>query len=616
MAFGLRVTRDGGEPPGVARATARAAMFMLAVNLGAVLFGWTGQSLGASVPVVSLLAIVGYLAAWFALFGPARRVNGYLAFHDRWTRTRVGLARHRTAVATGSPQSTAGPSRVIGGRIGPFGLVESAYPVPDGVRLGLDERLRRHVWIRMVAPGAPPMSAERRDLARPTRLRWLGGKRGPADADNWDAYEAPDGEPFSDVCKARQMWGAVRGWLSQLSEELDAAALDGTGGERRITDFWVTRSQELKVLDFGDVAARGAREEQERSLVLRLAVMALEGRSDQSPEPGMPGVPLPLRARECLADLLAGRLAGAARSERLRDLVNQPTSVTRAQRTGPLLTIGAPLLFLATILAVLGVMLAGALPSVGVSGVHEATHHAARVMMAGALTPEVADLSLDLALLTHRLEAIDAGRTTAYANERRDLEIVIAGRFDDLSRNPRPERNPILNARLLALVERVAKETGRPDDAGLREADQRLLSLLAAPERFGVRRPPRYSTMFAVVMAWSWSMVGAIAALTALFFSGGLMFKLAGVGLVTSSGAPASRARCLGRALIAWSPVFAAGALLWAVQAWASQADPGWLVYAVLATCLGAFLTGAAAALRSPGRGWQDRLAGTHLVPR
>jgi hypothetical protein len=91
---------------------------------------------------------------------------------------------------------------------------------------GYDEVLRRRVWIFRQEAGTEPLSDARRDIARPSRLRWIGGERSATK--NWDAFEAPQGRPLTSVGLQSQPWSAVRHWMSDLAMELDAASKDGT----------------------------------------------------------------------------------------------------------------------------------------------------------------------------------------------------------------------------------------------------------------------------------------------------------------------------------------------------------------------------------------------------
>jgi hypothetical protein len=100
----------------------------------------------------------------------------------------------------------------------------------------------------------------------------------------------------------------------------------------------------------------------------------------------------------------------------------------------------------------------------------------------------------------------------------------------------------------------------------------------------------------------------------AFLFRGGLSLRLAGLALVRSDGRDARRLQCLWRAMIVWLPVVALLlAAVW-VDLWfpARGFVCSWLQVLTLLLLLGYV----AVALRFPGRGPHDYLAGTFLVPR
>ena len=114
-------------------------------------------------------------------------------------------------------------------RVGPY-AVHTMVGETGGGRLfiGIDPILRRHVWIHEVPPGTPPVEATRRDVSRPGRLYWLAGRRSATE--NWDAFEAPRGEPFL-TAPPTSDWRQVHRALSSLATELDASAQrSGTHG--------------------------------------------------------------------------------------------------------------------------------------------------------------------------------------------------------------------------------------------------------------------------------------------------------------------------------------------------------------------------------------------------
>ena len=106
----------------------------------------------------------------------------------------------------------------------------------------------------------------------------------------------------------------------------------------------------------------------------------------------------------------------------------------------------------------------------------------------------------------------------------------------------------------------------------------------------------------------------------AWLFRGGLFLRTFGVEVVTRIGAPASRLRTLWRGLLAWSPVIIAFVLLvpnpFSAE-WYLRIRDAREVAFVIGVCAAAiFVVGAVWAVMYPERGLQDRVAGTHLVPR
>ena len=102
--------------------------------------------------------------------------------------------------------------------------------------------------------------------------------------------------------------------------------------------------------------------------------------------------------------------------------------------------------------------------------------------------------------------------------------------------------------------------------------------------------------------------VGFPALVAALLFRGGLVLLIAGVTYAKKDGARASRLRLFWRAILAWWPVPLVFSM--AVLALATN----WLWAPWLALAFFGLLAAVSVAL--PGRGLQDRLAGTWPVPR
>ena len=63
-------------------------------------------------------------------------------------------------------------------------------------------------------------------MSRPGRVRWLAGTRSAQGS--WDAYEAPSGLRLTQLAPESKPWSAVRHWLADLTQEIEAAIEDGT----------------------------------------------------------------------------------------------------------------------------------------------------------------------------------------------------------------------------------------------------------------------------------------------------------------------------------------------------------------------------------------------------
>jgi hypothetical protein len=130
---------------------------------------------------------------------------------------------------------------------------------PDGVMnlIFTDEELRQ-------TTSAGRKSAE--GLDRPTRLRWLAGSQSVSEA--WDAYEAVNGMPLSDV--TGQEWSVVREWLHDLTDEIHSGSSTsavplsvdhvwiGLDGRVRLLDWPAAKSREQRLWKWVDGLERRA----------------------------------------------------------------------------------------------------------------------------------------------------------------------------------------------------------------------------------------------------------------------------------------------------------------------------------------------------------------------
>lgn len=334
---GLRVIRKDRDRPGILRALGRVLIFLGPVNLYPLVFGLPST-------IMSYFLWMGLCPLWFLmLLITIRKHNGFAMLHDLLTGTRVVQRsscpiRSPLSVATETLPSDAAKLPMIG----PYQVLEKLDSA-DGREwlVGYDVRLLRKVWIRKMKPDDPPVSSGLRNIGRRGRLRWLNGKRLPAES--WDAYEAVLGQPLVNLVRYRQSWERVRFWLVDLAEELQAAQADGSLPETlSLARVWITADNHAKLLDF---IPPGLTQNQESGLrhtdlmattpqdfLRQVAAAALEGRPVSVKNTQTPfAFPLAMHARRFL-DALSNTTALADIILQLKQLLAKTAVVSRMRR--------------------------------------------------------------------------------------------------------------------------------------------------------------------------------------------------------------------------------------------------------------------------------------------
>jgi hypothetical protein len=226
-----------------------------------------------------------------------------------------------------------------------------------------------------------------------------------------------------------------------------------------------------------------------------------------------------------------------------------------------------------------------------------------------------------------------------------------------------PDRGAVISVPAHARRFLDALSQAQPDERTAWRLVEELREFEDAPA--GLERPKRLRQLvYTWVLAWTWGAILVVAALPnegwrglnvvsipvlpfavlaiigAFAVSGGPAMWLAGMTLHDRRGQPAGRLRSGWRAILAWSPLLAQAlpALIpaiathlpgvnapanWAYalgmvigNAWYRSSNaPGVVAFTGVLLLL-IFAAGVVAAVRRPDRGWQDRLAGTHIVPR
>lgn len=583
---GLRVMGPDRNVPGLARAFARAALFYGAPYL--VVLVMSGFDPGRFLDPGAFPQLLGLGSAFYIaqglLFCTVRRHNGFAAAHDLATGTRVVQKAARGArvplvqddACAMAPEAlpTVGPYHVLGA------LTASG---PGDWRVGYDARLLRKVWLHVVPPGTPPVDDRLKAIGRVGRLRWISGRR--SEAENWDAYEAPGGKPLTALIGAPQPWGHVRYWLLDLANEIATAEKDGTlppvlGLDR----IWITGDGRAKLLDLQAPGSEASVAVPPSAFLDCVARAALGGGADLR-------VPIPLHARRFLEAMPALPSAEAVVGN-LKPLLHHVASVTRRRRAA----LVAGCLVLPILLTVFGLFL------------DRVMEHLWRTQ------PEISEMA---ELLNHRRVARMRLLPKSEASvDDRSLEIYIASHYRHAITNPAIWQSFYAN-RMITGTDRLFCEQSvvahpEPTAEEIAAAKVAAQQVLRSPERRAeeakIRREPWFPLACGVSVHYFLVAIPAVVA--AAVFRSGLAMLVCGVAVVRSDGLPASRLRAFCRSLIAWGP-FLVFPFLWMGIA-AKGGDPSVSGYALAAGV--AALSAVSVALR--GRGLQDRIAGTCLVPR
>jgi len=606
--FGLRVDRTDGQRPGMPRAFVRAIIYQTPNLIGIVpmlsvgVDRWSQYMIGH--PVFALaIAVADYLVLAL-LFSTARRRNGFAAIQDLVTDTRVvRIQTHALRETSHLPDlAIRQPSR-HGRAIGPYEIAGTLGSSADGELLvGRDPRLGRQVWVHVFPPGAPAVSAVLRNLGRPGRLRWLSGRRTETEA--WDAYEAFGGIPLAAMDRP-QPWVVVRRWLHDLAVEIQAGLGDGSlaAVPLDLNRVWVTPDGHARLTDFPapnttDSAGPDVRASLASAQAL-LAGTAVKGLSGRTAADGGSLPVLPLSARQLLDTLARRELKSAAEMvSRTALQVAHPDRVVPWRRAA---SIAACALFVA-FLGFIGVL-------------------AALVMERMATTqPDLAALGDSLT----RLAELSATPSAGSAGERDALEIYIAGRFRARITDENVWNNPISVQRIKthrALAMDVIAKHPSVTPAELDAATTRLgkfteqLKQTSEGQQRQARKARTAATGAMIMIGLSLEAVFGLVFAFAL--RSGLFLRAFGMAVVDVQGRSASRLRATWRALLTWAPAAAIAIIAFSygvlIDVPKSQQHPVWTTLALMAA--GIFVAGAIFAALRPTRAWQDRLAGTFVVP-
>ena len=589
----LRVVGRDNSPPGFWRALGRALIYVVLPPLPYwIAFAGDARAYLNQPQAVQYLMSSTFVIALLVLFCTARRRNGFAAIHDLLTRTRViarvalqarpGLAMSETPLPTGESQRL----------VGPYHIMET-LPSGGDVEwlLGYDLQLLRKVWLRVVAPGTPPVPAALRNIGRVGRLRWLTGRRSAEE--NWDAFEAASGRPLLSLIQIGQPWSRVRFWLYDLANEIGAAEKDDTLPVALALDrVWITADGRAKLLDFpapGIVTSSPAPlhpTQPAQKFLDEAATAALAGQASVAEQPASETRHrLPLHALNFLKSLPVLPSAQAI-ADLLHPLLNRVAEVSRLRRA---------------------VIVAGCLafPVLATGGMFFGI---AMLERWNARNPGLMELNT----LLH----LRSGMNSRWVKNQphptdRQFAIYIGQHYREIITNETRWTDlfalSLIKGDHRRFAERSVAEQPAPTEKEIAEAEAAVGKHRPPADGLAFMKKPWFPlAVFGATLAFY---VGIPAMIAALLFRSGLILFVSGVTFVRRDGARASRLRMFWRSLVAWSPLLAAP-----------------FVFGFLMRPWGGFAAGAVAAflvcslamlsVALPKRGLADRLAGTWPVPR
>lgn len=358
----LRVcTSKGNEAPGILRASWRTLVFYALVALVSDLMS-LAPAPEDELTGAQLLAFFSVPAGILILISSMRARNGYRGLHELASGTRVvrlPWPRKREVFTSRRPvpwlEKLDRPDD-LPATIGPF-AIRGALPAKgvDKVLLGEDTALGRKVVIYCRPSTAAGLERARRNLHRPTRLRWLSG--GLQEALAWDAFLAPSGCPLEEVCDRDHpmSWRSFRGILEQLVDESTAACADGTlPAPLTLDQIWIQPNGRVQLLD-SPLQPRSPTDipvteydPQERALRLlrQASQLALEG--GVRARAHVVRAPAPEHAGKILERLLGGPDAYRTAAELQADLAathDRPAEVNLTLRAAHLVLLAVALFF-------------------------------------------------------------------------------------------------------------------------------------------------------------------------------------------------------------------------------------------------------------------------------
>ena len=531
------------------------------------------------------------------LFLTARRHNGWTGLHDLASGTRVvsrSSARVRTRTAPATPPVIDAANLAIGKRYGPFRALSDER---DGDRLvvGFDPVLRRQIWIHKVSPRTRPIDAVRRDLSRTGRLHWLTGRRDGSD--NWDAFEAPDGQPLLLALQtSAPQWITVKSWLLDLSAELVASAADESTPALRLDRLWIRDDGRLVLLDF---QAPGLEESETSDAAADLSpVQLLSAIADRAvPAAKTAPVLMPLSARTLLRSWSRQSPLPSLRDAHteLVRVAAAPDAVRRPRRALPIVLAAIPPLFIIAFTVLIMV------PA-----------------MNRFFGPETTEMLAFLEMLYQPNPKPDS--RLANPDVRTAIETYVAGLHGTRLRDAGFWNSPVMQGvsnRLRKTADGVAARHPSVSSEALAQATTTIAPEL---ERRRQRRQESFSDLSGIIImvtvAIALLLILLLSIVSSLIVPGGLFTRMLGHAVVRRDGTEIGRMLSVARVLVAWTPAIAWLLYLASmpkVQGFVPT-PPNPLLGTILT--LGALAIGATFTIVRPSQSPHDWLLGTRVVPR
>ena len=584
----VAVGEAGPVPPAVLRSLVWFTPAFVATLLGFSVRDaseWVGTAVETGIPTVGMIAMLSTM----------RRRNGWRGLHEKLSGTRVvrqplpfaRFVRHKAP-----PASRLEPSDRLPAQLGVYATVGRVGRTASGeIFEANDTHLDRRVWIHARDPALPPISPERRSLDRATRLRWLDAFE--VHGVRHEVFEAPGGARLVDCCagEGRLPWPMAHGILASLAEEVDRSPAPRLSLEQ----VWIDRSWSLRILDEplaeGDPPAHAPLE------ILGLAARTSLG-LPRSGEVRLPA-DLPLHAENAARRLLGLEEAFATVAEArssLAETAGRPQGLDGKVR-GLQILLGAGVWTFFSLLVVVGP------PIFVLPQAREMAHSLAAIEELRAGRTMTAD-DMRAEHPTPTGAALDAEDLRARSIVVAQVQPRVKQFGQGLSLKLSPEQ---------ALVHAQAKaKHGAAAPVEIEAARARI-----AAERepgFGEESPfVRILRRTVFVLPFYCVLVWTLASVVTTFLTrGGASLLLASLAVRDTKGRRAGRFRCAFRAfaaglpfLLVWAPSYALAMSGHLVGAWIALSASGVLHLLLIA-----------ATLRSPARGWHDRVAGTRLVPR